>query len=394
MCGFVKVHKLNTETSSKINRSLVLGLIHRNPLISRAEIAGITSLDRSTITHILNYLLREDLVKEVQKGKAGSRGGRCPILLQINYDMHYLIAIEIGIKRAEAIITSLKGEEIFRHQREIHQNDKLLEILIPLIDDIRSRYPVQFAKGVVIGVSCPGVIDTEKNSVRLNLLYGWRDVTVGDELYHRYKKHIFIENDANAAAMGELKQSSDKISSLLYLFIRESPPESRYLLGVGGAFIINHKLWHGAHYFAGEIAQTVNSLFQRVMEQKERRNKSDKKAIKIQTLSHLLHQAQQDIKYRNTIDILSDRMGELLSTLAAFIDPEALMVYIHPPEGKEEFLEKIQKAFYHHHNSAWGAPVQFLTSSLGSKATLNGLIALAQDKIFVSDTSHPSILFE
>ncbi|MCD6385617.1 ROK family transcriptional regulator [Candidatus Sumerlaeota bacterium] len=392
----MKIRKLNTETSSKLNRSLVLGLIYWHPLISRAEIADRTGLDRSTVTHILNYFLKEGLVEEVAKGKAGSRGGRCPILLQINYNSRFLIAIELGTKKVEGILTTLRGEEVYHCQRTIKRGEPLLEILTGLIEKLRNHDREAFQKSVVIGISCPGVIDTEKGVVRLNLYHQWKDVAVVERLSKRYKKPVFVENDANAAAMGELRQlSDDGIRSLIYLFIRESPPESEYLLGVGGALVFNGRLWHGAHFSAGEVAQTINTLFQKMLTQQWNNAHLRKPDRKGKTLDYLLRIAGKNDPYaRRTVNKIADELGKLLSELVAFLDPEGVMVYLHPPEGKQVFLEKIQKAFYRHHNHIWGAPVRFLPALLGTRATLSGLIAIAQEKLFVSDATHSSLFFE
>ena len=61
----MRLQKLNPGITSKINRSTVLALIHRHPLVSRSQLATLTGLDRSTITHILKDLLQEKLVEEV-----------------------------------------------------------------------------------------------------------------------------------------------------------------------------------------------------------------------------------------------------------------------------------------------------------------------------------------
>lgn len=60
------------------------------------------------------------------------------------------------------------------------------------------------------------------------------------------------------------------------------PLGSQSLLGVGGAVVFEGKLWHGAHYFAGEAGQSVRTLFQRVMERQWRNKKeTDDEEIKV-----------------------------------------------------------------------------------------------------------------
>lgn len=390
----MKVQKLNTETSSKINRSLVLGHIHRTPLISRVELARLTGLDRSTITHILNFLIKQNLVHEVRKGKAGSRGGRCPILLEVNYDAWSIVAIDVGTDGIDGSVTSLKGKEMSKCHRSLKRGEDLIAAINDVITRLRKESKKTVKKWAVIGISCPGVIDTERGIVRLNLFHNWRDVPVAQTLEAHHKIPIFVENDANVAAMGELHQLNDKdVRSLVYLFLRESPPESDYLLGVGGALVLDGRLWHGAHFFAGEIAQTINTLFQNAIKRHEGQSNRRRKRQRT-SLHQLLHNSTKPNSTSiQTVDKIADQFGEMLSELVAFLDPEAVMIYLHPPKEKEAFLDKIQEAFYRHHGRAWKSPVKFLSAQLGTHATFAGLVALAQERVFVRDTTHSSWLF-
>lgn len=96
---------------------------------------------------------------------------------------------------------------------------------------------------------------------------------------------------------------------------------------------------------------------------------------------------EKDAISLRAITKIADELGRLLSELVAFLDPEAIMVYLHPPQGKEAFLEAIKAAFYQHHSPVWGAPVKFLPAKLGGEAIIKGMIALAQEK-FLSRTLH------
>ena len=82
--------------SSRINRTAVLGLIHRRPLVSRSEIARATGLDPSTVTHILRGLLKDKLVEETMIGEPHKKVGRKPVFLRVRYETRCLTAVEIG----------------------------------------------------------------------------------------------------------------------------------------------------------------------------------------------------------------------------------------------------------------------------------------------------------
>ena len=68
-------------TIRDINRQIVLNFIRVHSPISRAEIARETSLQRSTISAIVEDLTQEGLVEEI--GTGTSTGGRKPTLLRL-----------------------------------------------------------------------------------------------------------------------------------------------------------------------------------------------------------------------------------------------------------------------------------------------------------------------
>src|SRR5215212_1735478 len=76
-----RIHTVHFGTMRAINRQIVLNYVRDRGPISRAEIAPRTSLQRSTISEIVDSLLAEGLIEEV--GAGASTGGRCPQLLAL-----------------------------------------------------------------------------------------------------------------------------------------------------------------------------------------------------------------------------------------------------------------------------------------------------------------------
>jgi predicted NBD/HSP70 family sugar kinase/ribosomal protein S25 len=383
--------KLNTVISSRINRSLVLTEIKRNPNISRVQLADKTSLDRSAITQILNYLIEEGLVEEVEKGKPGSKGGRCPIFLQVRYDSHTVIAVEVGLDFMEGVIADLRGHELHRKRQGLQRGEPLLEALTRLLDQFARDLPDAFAKAVVIGICAPGVVDSEAGILRANMYHKWREVMVVEALSELYRKEVFLENDANVGAMGELfRLGPSGVQSILYLFLRDSEGEAP--LGVGGALVLEGRVWRGSHHFAGESSVTINSSFQRIISEhglKGKRGKSDHR----KNLQSLLEFARGgDSAAIEARDEMADRLGLLLSELALFVDPNAVMVSISPWDATRDFWEQIRRS-YESHVAPNDRHIRFLEPLERDKAPLEGLVALGLDRVFVTDSSTASILF-
>lgn len=97
-----------------------------------------------------------------------------------------------------------------------------------------------------ISVAAAGAIDSQRGIVTLSPnLPGWRDIPLGSIIEERLGIRTWLLNDANAAALGEHHLGVGRgVDNLIYLAIGT---------GIGGAIIIDGKLYTGASGSAGEI---------------------------------------------------------------------------------------------------------------------------------------------
>ncbi|HYN15855.1 MAG TPA: ROK family protein [Terriglobales bacterium] len=96
-----------------------------------------------------------------------------------------------------------------------------------------------------IGIGVPGIIDMDTGMLRESPnLPGWHDYPVRDEIERRLGTKVILENDANAAALGEkwLGAARD-YDDMLMLTLGT---------GVGGGIVLGGRIWHGMRGMAGE----------------------------------------------------------------------------------------------------------------------------------------------
>ena len=111
---------------------------------------------------------------------------------------------------------------------------KALEKAGLTVDDVKS-----------IGIGIPGTANQEQGLVIFCTNLGWANIPLRDELQKYINKPVFIDNDANVAALAENfagVSAGCKSSVLLTLGT-----------GVGGGIIVNGKTWTGAHGRGGEV---------------------------------------------------------------------------------------------------------------------------------------------
>ena len=97
-----------------------------------------------------------------------------------------------------------------------------------------------------IGVSIPGLINKQNGGVAYSAnIPETSSLNIAEAIGSATGIPVLLENDANAAAFAEYRLGAGiGASSLFYATIGD---------GVGGAFILDGKLWHGAAGYAGEF---------------------------------------------------------------------------------------------------------------------------------------------
>src|SRR5215472_17369642 len=87
-----QIQGASSEVVRDINRQLVLNLIRTRHPISRADLARISGLQRSTISLIVEELIGENWVIEGSTGRLPR--GRRPTFLQLNED-RYIVGVDL-----------------------------------------------------------------------------------------------------------------------------------------------------------------------------------------------------------------------------------------------------------------------------------------------------------
>jgi glucokinase len=152
-----------------------------------------------------------------------------------------LIGIDLAGPLMRAAIVSHDGQVLERREASI-ESDRLVEQVAQVVSDLRKIK----SSIATVGIAIPGLVNRQIDRVIVS-----RDLpsTVREDLHSEFMKttglRVELENDANAAAYGEYKVGAGRGSrDMFYITIGE---------GIGGAIILDGKLWTGASGFAGEV---------------------------------------------------------------------------------------------------------------------------------------------
>ncbi len=100
-----------------------------------------------------------------------------------------------------------------------------------------------------IGVGSPGTIDAKTGTVIYSNNFEWENVPLVEELHKYLNYKIAISNDANCAALGEVKAGAAKNSSNVVLLTLGT--------GVGGGVVVDGKIFEGGHAGGAELGHTI-----------------------------------------------------------------------------------------------------------------------------------------
>jgi len=238
--------KATRQLTKQHNRDLVLQMIFGNQKISRAEIARLTKLTRTTVSDVVGGLIKEGLVEEV--GLGSSIGGKPSILLSLVADSRYLIGLNLMQDKFIGAVVNLCGEikETVEIPVEGRDGTQALSLLYQILDRLTQKNWIPI---VGIGVGAPGLINTREGIVISAVNLDWQDLPLAHLLEERYGQPISVLNDSQATAIGEFVYGDHPSGSNLIVLT--------VMHGIGAGILINGQLFQGDGGGAGEIGHVV-----------------------------------------------------------------------------------------------------------------------------------------
>ncbi len=234
----------------EINLSLILDRLFEYSSLSRATLAEVTGLNKSTVSSLVQELIDKRFVREV--GLSSSGIGRPSMLLELNPKAGYIVSGEIGVDFISVIAADFGAEVIWRHiedTRDVAGQQAIIERALALLREAVAAGQDQCIGcggllGVAVGV--PGLTDRETGTLLFAPNLRWQNVPLRSILSEAFTNVlIFVENEANMAALGEYyfgaAQGYDEV-----LFISAG-------VGLGGAVVRHGQLFKGKTGFASEF---------------------------------------------------------------------------------------------------------------------------------------------
>jgi len=163
----------------------------------------------------------------------------------------YRIGIDIGGTSIKAGIVTEEKKILCRAVRATEKGNETAFIngLVEIVEELLTAAKLTYRDIEYIGIGSPGLIDSERGVIVSAGNLGLKNFSLKEGLESILPLPVFVNNDANCAALGEYHSlEENNISSFVMVTLGT---------GIGGGIILNHKIYEGFDGSAGEFGSLV-----------------------------------------------------------------------------------------------------------------------------------------
>lgn len=239
--AFTQKQSASNKTPRQINRNLVFNLIRARQPLSRADLARVSGLQRSTVSLIVEELIREKWILEGTTGRLPR--GRRPTFLELNHQRG-VIALDIHPSQTTVAVTDLGGRIVAQNIVDLPNDPG--KVIQPIVHAIRKLIAAHSDKSFDgIGISLPGRPDPALQKLIFAPNLNWPVLSIKSRIERATGLRVEMDNVANACALSEVWfGDSDGMHDLVVVNVSE---------GIGTGIFANGRLLRGANGMAGEF---------------------------------------------------------------------------------------------------------------------------------------------
>jgi predicted NBD/HSP70 family sugar kinase len=230
------------------NLALVLRAIAETRGATRAQLASVTGLTKSSVSGQVTDLVAAGLVSESDAPPTRDRG-RPGTILSLRPRGAAGLGLELNVDYLAALVVDLSGAVRYRHvATRDNRGRPPAEVMAEVAVLAQAAAAAAAEQGLPLAGACLAVPGASEESTILrapNL--GWADVPV--ELPLPVSAYgLSVENEANLAALGELWFGTATPRNFVHVSGE---------VGIGGGIVVDGELFRGAHARAGELGHVV-----------------------------------------------------------------------------------------------------------------------------------------
>jgi glucokinase len=157
----------------------------------------------------------------------------------------YGIAVDMGASHLRFVLADTQANILEESREPVNSEAGARGVMAQIRDGIRRLVPPgELLQGIAIGV--PGCVHPQTGKIfDANNVPGWREVDLGQELEDIFHCPVFLDNDANMAAIGERWRGvAQGVDNFVFVAVGT---------GIGAGIFMNGSICRGSSGSAGEV---------------------------------------------------------------------------------------------------------------------------------------------
>ncbi|MFI6025134.1 ROK family protein [Amycolatopsis magusensis] len=384
----------------------VLDLVRTGAARTRPELGRLSGLGRTVVTQRLGQLTGCGLLEEGRLGP--SSGGRAPRELRFRAEAGVVLAPELGATSIATAATDLTGRVLARREEP---GDVALgpEVVLDRVEELFEELLAELGGGRAvwgIGVGLPGPVEfaTGRPSAP-PIMPGWDRYPVRDRLSARYAAPVWVDNEVNAMALGELRAGAARG--------QQDDIHIKIGTGIGAGLVSGGRLHRGSQGCAGDIGHAAvaddpvvvcrcgnigcleafagGSALARDGAAAAKEGRSEFLASRLAergtlTAADVATAAQSGD--RTSVELLTQAgrlVGSLLATLVSFYNPALVIIGGGVSGAGDLLLATLRETVYRRSLPLATRELRITRSTLGDEAGLIGAAFMVIDELFAPE---------
>lgn len=364
------------EPNSEAERA-VLGLILRRGPITQTQISNEIDRSQQTVSRVLTRLVERGSLRQGERVSSGKRG-QLSVNMEIVPEYAYAFGVVIYWDALAVTLMDFSGKVIDERSATMiaMTHDAVVAELRRMIAELEDQWNVgERVFGAGVGIPGTFMRETGRQVNTPLALDEWANINVEAVLADDLKLPVWVENDGNAAAIGESLFGVGRWArDFVYFYIAT---------GLGGGVIHDGELVRGAVGNAGEIAEMLPPQMFPHPNLELLRKLVRKHGAEIDSVSDLIEHFDPDwAGVDEWIVRVRDSLSLIASAAAAILDPQAIVIGGRiPPVLAERIIPQIDIYDQRRRSSQRPLP-RIVVAEAGSKSPAMGAAALSFKKYF------------
>jgi len=213
---------------------------------SRHGMANRLGYSKSKANALIAGLVEQGLLNEI--GQQESSGGRRAETLQLNAELGVLLCVDIGATSLDVAVLRPDLSVVSQHSEASDVRwgpGVLLARMRVLMRGLLAGEGLQARQVIGIGIGVPGPVDFgSAQLVNPPLMPNWDGFSIRDYLREDYSAPVFVDNDVNLMALGELWRLQRALPNFLVIKVGT---------GIGCGIVCHGEVYRGAAGSAGDV---------------------------------------------------------------------------------------------------------------------------------------------